>query len=138
MLHYLEKSFIRRQKVSSDLDGNFYVKIKDMQQSEKFQFLVEYMSKLNYNFETNSQVKNIFDSIINFFTNRSKWKNLYKAKDDILKLTSNFKEIEFSRKESRHVVCISQTSVNETDELKVNIVFILVCTQEFIKNCEKF
>lgn len=108
LLHYLDKSFIRKSKVGSLLDDEFCLKIKDMEQSEKFNHLIEYMNKLNYNFEANGQVKSIFDSIINFFTNRSKWKNLYKAKDDILKLTSNFKEIEFSRKESRHFACLSQ------------------------------
>lgn len=124
LLHYLEKSYIRKIKGNSNIEGDFYVKIKDLEQSEKFNYLVDHMTKINYNFEANIQVKNIFDSIINFFTNRSKWKNLYKAKDEILKLTANFKEIDMGRKDSKVMTQHSQSVVNETDELKVNILFI--------------
>jgi hypothetical protein len=73
---------------------------------------------LNYNFE-NFVVKNSIEKVLNFFINRSKWKGLYKTRDDIIRLNMNFKTIgnENTKVDSRSFN--SKVSINETEELRV-------------------
>jgi hypothetical protein len=77
------------------------------------------MNKMNFDFEysISMKIKKIFDDVFSFFNNRSKWNNLYKARDEIIRLNSNTK--------IDHNVNILQScdmSVNDnTIEWKVNI-----------------
>jgi hypothetical protein len=118
LLHYLEKSFLRKLVPKRKFDENFYREIKDLQQIEKYQFLKDYLMMLNYNFE-NFVVKNSIEKVLNFFINRSKWKGLYKTRDDIIRLNMNFKTIgnENTKVDSRSFN--SKVSINETEELRV-------------------
>jgi hypothetical protein len=82
--------------------------------------LINYITSFGYNFEQNPQIKIIFDLISKFFTNRSKWKNLRKAKEIIIKLNTDYKEIENLQRDSKKDSEMGfNDNVNETDELKV-------------------
>jgi hypothetical protein len=74
---------------------------------------------MNFEFDNNSasKIKNIFDDVFCFFSNRSKWKNLYRARDEIIKLNSNIK-IELSEKDQDSMKSC-EVSVNDTIEWKV-------------------
>ncbi len=50
------------------------------------------MEDNNYDFERNTIINDIFDSVLVFFNNRTKWKLLQKAKDDIQKLNLEIKD----------------------------------------------
>lgn len=76
---------------------------------EKFNFLKDFLAEKNFNLDCNAQLNKIFDCVFAFFQNRSKWKNLYLARDEIIGLNTGYKETEPA----------VYTSVNETDELKV-------------------
>jgi hypothetical protein len=129
----VEKSFLKKLSPRRAFDENFYSNIKDLGQFEKYQYLKDWLLSLGYNFDSNLKCKNIFDRVFNFFQNRSKWKSLYKARDDIIKMSMGYKEVEgdskldhnkLFRKSSKEI-----TSVNETDELRVEkyILNFVVC-----------
>lgn len=73
-------------------DEDFSRKIKDLSHNKKFNFLREYLVENNYDFEKNHIVKEIFETVIVFFNNRTKWKLLQKARDDIQKLNLEIKD----------------------------------------------
>jgi hypothetical protein len=123
-LHYLDKSFLRRLTPRRKLDEQFYRQIKDLQQHDKFTFLENYLLRLNYNFETNVLVKNSLERVIDFFNNRSKWKALYKARDDIIRLNMNFKIIGNDNTKVDTHSFNSKISINETEDLRVRIYII--------------
>jgi hypothetical protein len=124
-LHYLEKSFLRRLTPRLKFDEAFYREIKDLQQFEKFKFLSSYLSKLNYNFESNTSVKSSLERVITFFNNRSKWRELYKAREELLKLNMNFKTIgNDNTKVESNSFNNSKSVNNETEELRVRLFFI--------------
>jgi len=77
--------------------------------------LNEFLLCENLNWEYfNPIAKMVYDSVLSFFQNRSKWKILYKARDDIISLNMTYKESEN----------IDQIyTPNETDELRVNFIF---------------
>lgn len=50
------------------------------------------MVENNYDFERNYIINDIFDTVLVFFNNRTKWKLLQKAKDDIQKLNLEIKD----------------------------------------------
>jgi hypothetical protein len=111
------KKLVPRRK----FDENFFKQIKDLPQYEKYQYLNNYLRKLNYNFESNNNqiVKGCLEKVYDFFNNRSKWKCLYKAKEEILRLNTNFKTVighENHTKESH--TFNSKASINETEELR--------------------
>lgn len=68
-----------------------------------------------------------------FFQNRSKWRKLYQASDDIIKMSQIYREQHPSIRESKSNVTNkysyqfknedSQANVNETSDLRVNIIF---------------
>jgi hypothetical protein len=128
ILHYIEKSFLK--KIRKRFDENFYKNIKDLQQYEKFQFLEDFLQNMNYSFESNSILKKSINTVLTFFTNRSTWKKLYRVKDDIIKLNLNFKTIGCETHES------FQNSINETEELKVRLYYIVDHSQ-YIEDCKE-
>lgn len=65
-----------------------------MSLNNKFSFLKEYLEINNYDFGINVSISEIFDSVFEFFNNRTKWNLLTKAKDKIQKL--NLEEEKFN------------------------------------------
>jgi hypothetical protein len=68
------------------------------------------------------KIKKIFDDVFSFFNNRSKWRNLSTARDDIIFLNSNIK-IENPVKEENNSK-YGEVSANDTQELNVQIYVI--------------
>jgi hypothetical protein len=62
-----------------------------MSLNNKFSFLKNFLKTNNYDFITNISISEIFDSVFEFFTNRTKWNLLRKAKDRIQKLNLEIK-----------------------------------------------
>lgn len=73
-------------------DEEFSRKIKDLSHNKKFNFLREYLVENSYDFEKNHIVNKIFETVLAFFNNRTKWKLLQKARDDIQKLNLEIKD----------------------------------------------
>ena len=74
---------------------------------------------MNFDFEysISTKIKKIFDDVFSFFNNRSKWNNLYKARDEIIRLNSNTKI-----DNNVNILKSCEMSVNDnTIEWKVNI-----------------
>jgi len=71
---------------------------------------------MNFDFEygISLKIKKIFDDVFSFFTNRSKWNNLYKARDEIIKLNSNTKI-----DHNINIIKSCEVSANDTIEWKV-------------------
>lgn len=116
----MDRSFFKKLNKARNIDKDFYEGIKDLEQSEQFDYLMNYIKNLDYNFENNQQIKTVFDLISKFFINRSKWKNLRKAKDIIIKLNLDYKEIEYMHKDSKKTSEIGYVdNINETDDIKV-------------------
>ncbi len=63
----------------------------------------------------NPIIKKTYSSVIAFFQNRSRWKNLHKSRDDIITLNMNYKDSE-----------LTISLPNESDELRVNLYLILL------------
>lgn len=78
----------------------------------------DWLNNRGYNFEINLNIKNLFDTVLSYFTNRSKWKDLYRARDEILKLVQSYKENNPSVRESNKNLSY-RSNINETDELYV-------------------
>lgn len=104
--------FIENTKKEVIFNRNFYYKLKDLSQREKFEILSDHLNKLNFDLQ-NSVIFPIFNSVILFFGNRSKWKKLRIAHEEILKINSNYKENS-----------VKTVVRNETDELRVIIYLI--------------
>lgn len=103
----------------------FIQKLDKFSQSEKFSLLKEFIELNNIQFE-DSTIPNIFDLVLQFFANRSKYKDLELAQELVLKCNWSFHV-----KSSSNTMNIlnskllninsSDKSVNlhETDEIKV-------------------
>jgi hypothetical protein len=76
---------------------------------------------LGYGFDANQFIKNSIDKVIGFFYDRSKWKGLYKTRDDLIRLNMNFKTI---GNENTKVDSHSFSIGNETEELRVRLYII--------------
>ena len=64
-----------------------------MSLNNKYTFLKEYLEINNYDFDSNISITEIFESVFEFFNNRTKWNLLIKAKDKIQKLNLEDEEI---------------------------------------------
>jgi hypothetical protein len=119
----------------------FYIEIKDLSQQDKYTFLKDQMYSIGINIsQENNLLKNILDNVFNFFQNRAKWKNLYKARDDIIKLSINYKEQYPSKRDSKMTLWKSNRSNvpslnngNETEELHS----VLKDLSKIVKNVEE-
>jgi hypothetical protein len=105
-----------------------YREIKDLSQLDKYYFLKDLLNASNFNFDTNYIIKKVFEDVFNYYQNRSKWGNLFKARDDIIKLNSTFK-FEHIIKDNH----LESVTVNETNELKS----ILKNMSKLVKNMEE-
>ena len=121
--HCKNKNLVKVEKL---FDKDFYNSIKDLTQVEKYANLKNHLIIKNFILDSNPQLKNIYDSVEAFFNNRSKWKNLSIARDEILKMNFNYKEAE-SVRESKNITSNNninfllskeEPSSNETDDLK--------------------
>lgn len=56
-------------------------------------YLKDWLNRMNFEYDFNGgmKIKKIFDDVLSYFHNRSKWRNLYKARDEIIRLNSNLK-----------------------------------------------
>ena len=118
IIFYIEKT----QKKTKLFGKEFYMSIKDLPQIEKYQQLKNHLARKNFNIEANVQLKSIFDCVLAFFNNRSKWRNLFQAREEIIKLNLSHKETESNKNtESNNNLNYTSkaASLNETDELKV-------------------
>ena len=100
------------------LDNDLYNNIKDLSQCDKYYYLKDWLNKINLDFEyiVSMKIKKIFDDVFSFFNNRSKWNNLYRARDEIIKLNSNLRI-----DHNLNTLKSCEMSVNDTYEWKVNI-----------------
>lgn len=98
IIFYIEK--ITRETLKIIFDHDFYEIVKDLPQLEKYIHLENYLLSKNFQISEDPQLKNIFDCVISFKTNRSRWNKLSEARDEILKLNGNgiYKESESSHK----------------------------------------
>lgn len=92
MLYYTDKTFFSKFDNKKCYDAEFSRKIKDLSHNKKFNFLREFLLENNYDFNKNKIINEIFDTVQVFFNNRTKWKLLQKAKDDIQKLNLEIKD----------------------------------------------
>ena len=125
IIYYVEKYFWS-QKKSNIFDKEFYLNIRDLPQCDKYTYLRNYLIKKNFSLDANLQLKSIFESVTTFFGNRSKWRSLFRARDEIIKMNMNFKESDSFRdykntEYNKYYLTSKECSVNETDELKVRI-----------------
>lgn len=92
-----------------------------MPQTKRYHFLKEWMNIKNIVFDPSSslKIKKIFDDVFSFLNNRSKWRNLSTARDEIILLNSNIK-IENPVKEENNSK-YGEVSANDTQELNVQI-----------------
>jgi hypothetical protein len=94
---------------------------------------------MNFEFDYNAGIiiKKIFDDVLNYFHNRSTWKNLYRARDDIINLNSNMK-IENPLRESSAFKS-HEIIANDTHEWTVNFYSLyLVFSKNFDKRRKNF
>jgi hypothetical protein len=103
------------------LEKELYANIKDLSQVERYYFLKEWMNKMNFEFHssTTTKLRKIFDDVFSYFNNRSKWKNLCRARDEIIRLNCNIK-IENPVKEANTLKSY-EVSANDTQEWRVRI-----------------
>jgi hypothetical protein len=97
--------YIERKVKGINFDKNFYYSLRDLSQNEKYEKLKNYLQSYNYDLNSSS-LNTIYMAVIIYFNNRSKWKQLSQAYDEILKI--NF------RADS-----VKEVTVNETDDLRV-------------------
>lgn len=71
---------------------DFYNEIKEMDQVGKYNHLRSLLETKAYDFERNPQLNSIFSNVFSYFQSRAKWKCIYKARDDIIKLSQSYKE----------------------------------------------
>jgi hypothetical protein len=125
LLHYLEKSFLKKLNSKSSFDEEFFNDIKEMEQQEKYNYLKSWLEKKGFKFDVNPLLNGVFENVYNFLHSRAKWRCLYKARDDILKLSMNYKDnegqsiVNTSRSRNAESARDREISVNETDELRV-------------------
>jgi hypothetical protein len=124
IIYYLEKYFYS-QKKPNIFTKEFYLSIKDLSQADKYSFLKNYLQKKNFSLDSQPMLKGIFESVTAFLSNRSKWRSLFRARDEIIKMNMNYKETdsfrEFKNVEyNKYYLTSKEPSVNETDELKVS------------------
>ena len=67
----------------------YFNEILQINQEEKFNALSKYLTDHQFDFEKNEIIKQVFEIVFNFLNDRSKWKDLYIAQEDLLK--NNFK-----------------------------------------------
>jgi hypothetical protein len=125
LIYYLEKYFCS-QKKPNIFTKEFYLSIRDLGQGEKYTFLKNYLQKKSFSLDAHPMLKSIFESVSAFLSNRSKWRSLFRARDEIIKLNMNYKETDSFREYknveyNKYNITSREPSVNETDELKVNL-----------------
>ena len=103
--------YIERTSKGVNFNKSFYYSIRDLSQQERYEKLKTYLLSFNINLEL-SILKNIYSAVQAFFVNRSKWRNLTKAYEEIIKINSSFKE-------ETPKNTMKEGSVNESDELRV-------------------
>jgi len=114
-----------RERIKDLLEKELYNKIKDLPQTKKYHFLKEWINIKNIEFDSFSslKIKKIFDDVFSFFNNRSKWRNLIRARDEIIILNSNIKIENTVKDENNSKFC--EFSANDTQDMNVQIYYNL-------------
>jgi hypothetical protein len=115
IIFYIEKNTKHTLKIIFDED--FYNYVKDLPQIEKYIYLENYLISKNYLISEDPQLKNIFDNVIYYKTNRSKWNKLSEARDEILKLNGNRIYLE---SESTHKITVNSIKLGSKAESEIS------------------
>jgi len=107
----------------------FIKKLDKFSQNEKFSLLKEFIDLNNIQFE-DSTIPTILDLVLQFFSNRTKYKDLHVAQELVLKCNWSFNVKSSQNNLSKNIlnskllnINSSEKSVNlhETDEIKVKL-----------------
>lgn len=125
-MYYTDKTFFCKLENKKCYDAEFSRKIKDLSHNKKFNFLREFLLENNYDFQKNLMIADIFETVLVFFNNRTKWKLLQKAKDDMQKLNLEIKDNlseNANKAEKSHSENILEPN-DDTCQYMVNMIFI--------------
>jgi len=86
MIYYLEKTYKK-------LDA-FFTEVKDMELKEKFFYLKQWLIKNGYVFQKNQRFCIVLENTLGYIKNRAQWMQLMKAKNMIMNLTEEIKNME--------------------------------------------
>lgn len=103
-------------KNKSIYDIEFNRKIKDMSINNKFSFLKEYLELNKYDFSANIAISEIFDTVFEFFNNRTKWNYLGKAKDKIQRLNLENKMSINEEENEKEEKLYNENIINQTSD----------------------
>ena len=86
MIYYLEKTFIK-------LDS-YLTEVKDIELKDKFFYLKQWLIRYGYDFQKNQKFVIVLENTLGYIKNRAQWMQLMKAKNIIMKLTEEIKNME--------------------------------------------
>ena len=86
MIYYLEKTFIK-------LD-TYLTEVKDIELKDKFFYLKQWLIRYGYDFQKNQKFVIVLENTLGYIKNRAQWMQLMKAKNMIMKLTEEIKNME--------------------------------------------
>ena len=86
MIYYLEKTY---KKLNA-----YLTEVKDIELKEKFLYLKQWLIKDGYNFQKNQKLMLVLENTLGYIKNRAQWMQLMKAKNMIMKLTEEIKNME--------------------------------------------
>jgi len=102
-----------------------------MSLNNKFTFLKDYLELNNYDFIAHGPLSEIFDSVFEFFNNRTKWNLLAKAKDKIQKLNLEIK-VSINDNEEYNGNFVNQTSDSHNIEVEIFKLYFLIFYSLFL------
>jgi hypothetical protein len=86
MIYYLEKTFKK-------LD-TYLTEVKDIELKDKFFYLKQWLIRNGYDFQKNQKFCIVLENTLGYIKNRAQWMQLMKAKNMIMKLTDEIKNME--------------------------------------------
>lgn len=75
---------------------DFLNNLNDMDQQEKFQYLIDFLTKMKFNFDINKDVSNTLAIVNGFFSNRSKWQELIDLHENLVEIGIRLKQTNLS------------------------------------------
>ena len=86
MIYYLEKTYKK-------LD-TYLTEVKDIELKDKFFYLKQWLIRNGYDFQKNQKFCIVLENTLGYIKNRAQWMQLMKAKNMIMKLTDEIKNME--------------------------------------------
>ena len=86
MIYYLEKTYKK-------LD-TYLTEVKDIELKDKFFYLKQWLIRNGYDFQKNQKFCIVLENTLGYIKNRAQWMQLMKAKNLIMKLTDEIKNME--------------------------------------------